>query len=352
MKKTISLLGGKNTATPTNDADLFIPSSAEGRALSDLPVDRLEPDPDQPRKEWTPEELDQLESRIRPVNRIIQPIVVRENPNKKGYYLIKAGEGRWRVGKDRMGWQVLPCIIEERQLNNDDRKVFAEQILENLGRIEMTPIHTAQAIQRWMFEFEPTLSSKEAAEAFGLSTTAVSRLLKLIDAPESLQQLAKVVTNLNTLSSLKDLSTLDPLAYEDAIARINTNSYPNAENELRKHVSKLKRQNKGEPCETDPTVSTQGLEAEPGKKSRKPKGKPQEDDNKPKEPVLFTDNWQASLANKEQDALSVSDLNAISTVNGDGLLEIALENGQTILIKLNYQNQLKMSTLLNRCMEI
>lgn len=359
-KATLSLLGSKNAEPKKTEFDFFIPSSAQDRALSDLPTDRLRPDPNQPRKAWSVEDLDELESRIRPVNRIIQPIVVREDPERKGYYLIKAGEGRWRVGSERMNWTTLPCIIEEDSLNTDERKIFAEQVLENLGRVEMSPVHTAQAIHHWMNDFEPKKTAKEAAEEFGLSQTSVSRLLKLIDAPEDLKALTNKITNLNTLASLKDLYELDASAYRDAIERINNNSYPNAETELRKSVTTLRNAKKGiestttETSGSDSNTDTLSAQSEKKPKRKSEKKKPTEPDPEQgsKEPALFADKWQETLLTQETDAQVVKDLSAIATSNGDGLIQLTLVNGQTVLIKLDYQNQLKMSAMLNRCLDI
>lgn len=245
--KQISILGGVSKQGTPDKTQLppegyYVPDSCPDRILANLPVSRMRPDPDQPRREWNSDDLDELESRIRPANRIIQPIVVRPDPDKKGYYLIKAGEGRWRVAGERLGWDVVPVVIElSYAANNDPREVFSEQILENIGRVNMTPYQLAVSIERWMYDFPPQKSAQEASVQFGLSTTKVSRLRKLLAAPEGVKRLAdNRKANINTLNYLTDLHRLDEREYLHMLQRVVADELPDAENALRNLVQKLK----------------------------------------------------------------------------------------------------------------
>lgn len=247
MAKAISILGDVNPQGTPDKSQLppegfYVPDSCSDRILANLPVDRMRPDPDQPRREWNSDDLDELESRIRPANRIIQPIVVRPDPEKKGHYLIKAGEGRWRVASERLGWGHAPVVIEvSYAANNDPREVFSEQILENIGRVNMTPYQLAVSIERWMYGFSPEKSAQEAAIQFGINTTKVSRLRKLLTAPEGVKRLAdNRKANINTLNYLADLNRLDEREYLHMLQRVVNDELPDAENALRGLVQKLK----------------------------------------------------------------------------------------------------------------
>lgn len=247
MAKAISILGDVNPQGTPDKSQLppegfYVPDSCSDRILANLPVDRMRPDPDQPRREWNSDDLDELESRIRPANRIIQPIVVRPDPEKKGHYLIKAGEGRWRVASERLGWGHAPVVIEvSYAANNDPREVFSEQILENIGRVNMTPYQLAVSIERWMYDFSPEKSAQEAAIQFGINTTKVSRLRKLLTAPEGVKRLAdNRKANINTLNYLADLHRLDEREYLHMLQRVVNDELPDAENALRGLVQKLK----------------------------------------------------------------------------------------------------------------
>lgn len=354
MNKKVSLLGNSGASASRAASELndfFIPGSAEGRVVADLPVDRIEPDPDQPRDEWSKEDLDALENAIRPVGRIIQPIVVRPNPDRKGYYLIKVGEGRWRVSKFRMGFSVIPSIIEDSAINSDPQELFAEQVIENTGRVSMTPIQRARSLHRWMFEFPKQKTPKDAEEKYGLHKTTVSRLLKLLDAPEAVQKVSSVVSNLNTLSYLSDLSAIDEAEAAKVIEKMHKNEYPDAENRLRKKLKQLKtkadtgtEQPDNKDLEPSPAVQQTATKHDQHSVTEHP-------DATTTEPQLFKESWVEALAEKSAQSSEVKDVRVCSTDNANALIEIELANGDTQLMRLDYEKQVKLVALLSRCME-
>ena len=109
MAKGISLLGsGQNKASSGGvpSENMFIPRACDGKSLADLPLNRVHPDPQQPRT-WAEDELDELQAKIEGAGKILQPITVIPRADMPGHYLIKTGEGRWRVA-GRLGWEFIP----------------------------------------------------------------------------------------------------------------------------------------------------------------------------------------------------------------------------------------------------
>ncbi|MBC8674304.1 ParB N-terminal domain-containing protein [Aeromonas hydrophila] len=91
-----------------------MPDVAAGRTLVEIPHDRVRPDPDQPRTEWAEEDLDDLQGKVEPAGRLLQPITVREDPDKPGYFVIKTGREmacngarQAGLGNDHMHYRIL-----------------------------------------------------------------------------------------------------------------------------------------------------------------------------------------------------------------------------------------------------
>ena len=104
----------------------FAEEPQEKSAYQSLPIYKVEPNPDQPRKDFDPEELENLAESIR-VHGLIQPLTVREMPT--GYYQIIAGERRWRAARLAKLSEVPVVIIEA-----DDKKAMELALIENLQR--------------------------------------------------------------------------------------------------------------------------------------------------------------------------------------------------------------------------
>lgn len=135
-----------------------------------LPLQRIEPNPLQPRRVFEPEALQALADSIRQ-HGIIQPLTVRKMPN--GFYQIIAGERRWRASR-LAGLDELPVVVIEA----DDRKAAELALIENLQREDLNPIEEAEGYQRLISEFG--LTQEEAAERVGKSRPAVTNSLRLL----------------------------------------------------------------------------------------------------------------------------------------------------------------------------
>lgn len=148
----------------------FDTEAVETSAYRTLPIYKVEPNPNQPRQDFDPEELEALADSIR-IHGIIQPLTVREMPN--GYYQIIAGERRWRAARLAEVSEVPAVVMEA-----DDKKVMELALIENLQRQDLNPVEEAMGYQSLMEEYG--LTQEEAAKRVGKSRPAVANSLRLL----------------------------------------------------------------------------------------------------------------------------------------------------------------------------
>ena len=152
----------------------FDEGSQEENGLKKLPLHKIEPNPDQPRRDFDPEELEELAESIRN-HGVIQPLTVREMPN--GYYQIIAGERRWRASR-LAGLEEIPAVIIEA----DDKKAMELALIENLQRSDLNPVEEANGYDSLIREYG--LTQEEAAARVGKSRPAVANALRLLSLCE------------------------------------------------------------------------------------------------------------------------------------------------------------------------
>ncbi len=155
---------------------------AKGSA-STLRISDIEPRSNQPRKDFEHEALEQLADSIS-VYGVLQPIIVRENPNAAGTYEIIAGERRWRAAK-MAGLSEIPAVI----LEGDELKAAQVALIENIQREDLNPVEEAFGYQYLIENFG--LKQEEVAQQVGKSRSAVANMLRLIDLPEEVLELLK-----------------------------------------------------------------------------------------------------------------------------------------------------------------
>ncbi|EHZ2651914.1 ParB/RepB/Spo0J family partition protein [Vibrio vulnificus] len=191
-----------------------LPQRIRGEVLMDIPLSLIRPDPDQPRKEKSEEELDDLYKRIVATNGITKPIDVKPDPDDEDKYLIEDGECRWIIYNTRFKKETIPCRVISK--SRETHEVRLRQLMANIGNIEMSVVDVANGIREWQQMFDPHKSNKEVALTFGWSQTKVSRTLKVLKAPEALQAHVKSMklTNINTISRMIDLQKHDPHLFE------------------------------------------------------------------------------------------------------------------------------------------
>ena len=158
------------TTVPKMTADDIGSTTEQSKSeLQKLPVEQLQPGKYQPRKDMSPEALEDLASSIRSQG-IIQPIVVRSIGENS--YEIIAGERRWRAAQ-LANIDIIPCLIKDVA----DETAVAIALIENIQREDLNAMEEAVALSRLLNEFE--LTHQEVAKAVGKSRTAVSNLLRL-----------------------------------------------------------------------------------------------------------------------------------------------------------------------------
>ena len=160
----------------------FSDEPVESSAYRQLPIYKVEPNPDQPRREFDEEELQALADSIS-VHGIIQPLTVRELPS--GYYQIIAGERRWRAARLANLSEVPVVVIEA-----DDKKAMELALIENLQRQDLNPVEEALGYQALIEEYG--LTQEEAASRVGKSRPTVANALRLLGlCPEVLEKLKR-----------------------------------------------------------------------------------------------------------------------------------------------------------------
>ncbi|WP_212522904.1 ParB/RepB/Spo0J family partition protein [Actibacterium sp. MT2.3-13A] len=155
------------------------PAARPAKPDTTLPVEKLEPNPDQPRRHFSEEALKELSESIREKG-IIQPIIVRESPRVAGNYEIIAGERRWRAAQ-MVRLHDVPVIIRDL----DDTEVLEVAIIENIQRADLNPIEEAMGYRQLMDRFGHT--QEKLAEALSKSRSHIANLMRLLQLPDEVQ---------------------------------------------------------------------------------------------------------------------------------------------------------------------
>lgn len=162
-------------------ADPAAPARRRNRAAALLPLEMIDPDPDQPRKAFKQEEIEVLSKSLARHGQL-QAIRVSFDQGT-GRYRIISGERRWRAGR-LAGLSEIAAEVVEKELSKE--QVLEDQLVENCLREALDPIETAQAYKRLM-DFNGW-GGQVLAEALGLSHASVSRSLRLLGLAPDLQE--------------------------------------------------------------------------------------------------------------------------------------------------------------------
>lgn len=172
-----ALLSNSHAASKKHTDEMAVIDKNE--ELIHLDLDLLQPGKYQPRKDMSPEALEELAHSIRNQG-IIQPIVVRQVNDTQ--YEIIAGERRWRASQ-LAGIDKIPCIVKQ----VPDEAAIAIALIENIQREDLNAMEEAIALQRLMQEFE--LTHQQVADVVGKSRASVSNLLRLNSLNEPVKRL-------------------------------------------------------------------------------------------------------------------------------------------------------------------
>ena len=148
--------------------------------LHDIELDKLMPDPAQPRKSFIREELDRLAASIK-ARGVLMPLRVLWDEERQCWRII-TGESRWRAARIA-GLTTVPCIAVEG--NPDEEDILADQIVENSVRKGLRPIEEARAFAK--LKALRRSSSKDLAEELGISNASITRVESLLSLPEDIQ---------------------------------------------------------------------------------------------------------------------------------------------------------------------
>jgi len=155
------------------------PAGAEPAGPSSLPIQKVEPNPLQPRRRFGEDELRSLADSIAE-HGMIQPLTVRKLDT--GYYQIIAGERRWRAAR-LAGLTEVPAVVVEA----DDRKAMELALIENLQREDLNPIEEAEGFRSLIEEYGMT--QERAALSVGRSRPALTNALRLLGLPEDVREM-------------------------------------------------------------------------------------------------------------------------------------------------------------------
>ncbi|MBF0465689.1 MAG: ParB/RepB/Spo0J family partition protein [Nitrospirae bacterium] len=178
--------------------DALIPT--EGEEIHQIEIEKIFPNPSQPRKHFSEESLNQLAESISQQG-IIQPIIVARTGD--GTFTIVAGERRWRAATIS-GSQKIPCIIRDESAEES----FEISLIENIQREELNPIETATAFLRIMEE--QGITQEELSKKIGKQRATVANYVRLLTHPEEIKSFiisgALSMGHAKVLLSLKDQS--------------------------------------------------------------------------------------------------------------------------------------------------
>jgi ParB family chromosome partitioning protein len=161
----------------------LIPDTPHARAgMAEIPVDRLQPNPHQPRQIFDETAIEELAASIRR-HGILQPLLVSEDGQDR--YLIITGERRWRAAR-RAGLRAVPAVIRERL---EDAAQLELALVENLQRRDLTPLEEARAFDALRSSLG--LTQAEIAERVAMDRSTVANALRLLKLPLEIQTLVE-----------------------------------------------------------------------------------------------------------------------------------------------------------------
>jgi ParB family transcriptional regulator, chromosome partitioning protein len=150
-------------------------SGAGGPELRELPVEMIEPNPEQPRTSFEKGALDALAGSIKSAG-LLQPLIVR--PVDGGRYELVAGERRWRAAQ-KAGLERVPAVV---RVSPEDERLQAA-LIENMVREDLNPVDEARACAALVDDLG--ISKEELARRVGRSRSAISNLIRLLELPDS-----------------------------------------------------------------------------------------------------------------------------------------------------------------------
>jgi len=154
-----------------------------GRDADLVPIDRVHPNPDQPRRTFNEQDMADLTASIKDRG-IIQPLIVRPDPSKKNGLQIVAGERRWRAAQ-RAQLHEIPVLIRD----FSDSEVLEIAIIENIQRSDLNATEEALGYRQLMDRFGHT--QEQLAEVLGKSRSHIANLLRILNLPDAVLDMVR-----------------------------------------------------------------------------------------------------------------------------------------------------------------
>ena len=186
-------------------------AGSAGNGASEIPLDLIHPNPEQPRRNFGHAELQELAASIRE-HGVIQPVILRPAPDTQGAYQIVAGERRWRAAQ-LAGLHAIPAVIREL----DNRQLLELAIIENVQRVDLDAVEEARGYAQLIETFGYT--QEKLASTIGKSRSHVANTMRLMSLPEPVLNMLRAGT-LTAGHARALITASDPVALaEQAVAR-------------------------------------------------------------------------------------------------------------------------------------
>jgi ParB family chromosome partitioning protein len=210
--KAMTLPPAAPTAEAATENPPIAPSAAAPSATArptEIDLDRLVPNPRQPRAQIDEARLEELAQSIR-ANGVIQPVIVRRAPDGRDHYEIVAGERRWRAAQ-RANLLRIPVVVRDVR----DEDLLQVALIENIQRDDLNPIEEANAYRRLIDEHK--LSQEAVAIAVGKDRATVANYMRLLRLPEEVR--ANVATGAISMGHARAIVGLTDDAAQRRVAR-------------------------------------------------------------------------------------------------------------------------------------
>lgn len=196
---------GRGLGALLPEYDEIIESTDDKSGVKELDIESVVPNPDQPRKIFDEDKMQDLVESVR-AHGVIQPILVSKQDD---HYIIIAGERRYRACK-KAGLDKVPALIR----NLDEEQIMEIALIENIQRDDLSPFEEARAYEALQKKFGYT--QEKLAERMGKSRSSIANLMRLLALPEDVQKM--VEENKLTVGHVRPLLTLDSAEMQSSLA--------------------------------------------------------------------------------------------------------------------------------------
>ena len=228
----------------------------DSEALKEIPPDQIRSNPFQPRQDFNPDELKELQESIK-TSGLLQPVTVRRRPGAASGYELVAGERRLRAAVN-LGWTTITAVVKDL----DDHQLLGLALVENLQRSNLNPIEEAEGYNRLITEFGH--SQQTVAAMVGRDRSTVANALRVLQLPEAVRQMVRdgllAAGHARPLLGLQDEARIIALAQEIVKKGLTARDIEQRVRESTRTVETQKAK-RGRPSRTDPrSAEVQRLE--------------------------------------------------------------------------------------------